>query len=271
MQAPAPVQSLAPGHSVSGSVPAAMKPHVPSPPPPAPFFAAVHASHLAPQSELQHTPSTQKPLWHCGPVLQLAPRGSVQVPAAAHVVAPAQSLSGSVPGVTSAQVPLALPVFALLHAWHSVVQAPLQQNPSTQKPPWHWPALLHELPTGPQQAPAPLHVVEPAHSVSGSVFMSTGEHAPFAPVLFAALHAWQVPVHATLQQKPSTQNPLWHCEAAVHAVPFGASQAPAPLHCVVHSLSGSVFTVTGAQVPLPAPVRLLLHAWHSPPQADAQQ
>ena len=53
------LQVKRPGHSLSGSVPAATKPHVPSLP--APFFAAVHAWQTPEQAVLQHTPSTQTP------------------------------------------------------------------------------------------------------------------------------------------------------------------------------------------------------------------
>src|SRR5262245_45206125 len=49
-------------HSLSGSAPFAMAPHVPSAP--APFFAAVHATQTPPQPVSQQTPSTQLPLVH---------------------------------------------------------------------------------------------------------------------------------------------------------------------------------------------------------------
>jgi hypothetical protein len=47
-------------HSLSGSVPLAMGPHVPSVP--APFFAAVQASQVPEHALSQQMPSTQKPL-----------------------------------------------------------------------------------------------------------------------------------------------------------------------------------------------------------------
>jgi hypothetical protein len=47
------------------------------------------------------------------------------------------------------------------------------------------------------------------------------------------LHASQEPVHAVLQQKPSTQLPLWHWEAAVHAPPLGFWLVQAPLKQVL--------------------------------------
>ena len=49
-------------HSLSGSVPLAIDPQTPLAPPP--FFAAEHAWHAPEHVELQHTLSTQKPLWH---------------------------------------------------------------------------------------------------------------------------------------------------------------------------------------------------------------
>jgi len=64
-QAPPPLQvspvvqlNATDEHSLSGSVPAATVPQVPSEPPP--FLAALHAWHLPVQDVLQHTPSTQK-------------------------------------------------------------------------------------------------------------------------------------------------------------------------------------------------------------------
>ena len=62
------------------------------------------------------------------------------------------------------------------------------------------------------------------HSLSGSVLLLTGEQTPSAPVDLAAEQAWQVPVQAVLQQKPSTQKPDWHCVALVQATPCGSSR-----------------------------------------------
>ena len=57
----------------------------------------------------------------------------------------------------------------------------------------------------------------------------------------ATLHAWQRPVHAALQQRPSTQKPLRHSAFAVHTSLFTFPHAPAPLHAAapVHSFAGS--------------------------------
>jgi hypothetical protein len=58
-------------HSLSGSRPTRIAPHTPSAP--VPFFAAVQAWQVPVQSELQQTPSTQKPEVQSEPVLQVAP------------------------------------------------------------------------------------------------------------------------------------------------------------------------------------------------------
>jgi hypothetical protein len=78
--------------------------------------------------------------------------------------------------------------------------------------------------------------------VSGSVPGRDAPHEPFEPPpFFAALHAWQSPEQGLLQQNPSTQLPLAHSEATVHAVPFVATHAPALQYTLSpgHSLSGS--------------------------------
>lgn len=87
-QAPAPPhkplvpQDAAPSseHSSSGSVPAAMFPHVPSAP--EPFLAAEHAWQAPPHAVLQHTPSVQLPLAHWAEAVQTVPSTSF----AAHTV-----------------------------------------------------------------------------------------------------------------------------------------------------------------------------------------
>jgi hypothetical protein len=88
------------------------------------------------------------------------------------------------------------------------------------------------------QAPAPLHAPSVpqvdgacmAHSLSGSVPAVMAPQVPSAPLpFFAAVHAWQRPVQAVLQQTPSTQEPDWHCAAVEQAAPLasGAVQTPA--------------------------------------------
>ncbi|MBI2389434.1 MAG: hypothetical protein HYV09_07540 [Deltaproteobacteria bacterium] len=56
-------------------------------------------------------------------------------------------------------------------------------------------------------------------------------HVPSVPEpFFAAVHAWQVPLHGALQHTPSTQLPVRHWLPAPHAVPlaFFATHAPPP-------------------------------------------
>jgi hypothetical protein len=60
---------------------------------------------------------------------------------------------------------------------------------------------------------------------------ATGPQAPSAPWPFmAAEQAWQRPVHAVLQQTPSTQNPEVHWLVDEQGPPFPAAteQVPAP-------------------------------------------
>jgi hypothetical protein len=73
LQLPSRWQVVAPsfGHSLSGSVPALMLPHVPSAP--LPFFVAEHAWHAPLQALSQQTLSTQLPLWHWDAEEQVAP------------------------------------------------------------------------------------------------------------------------------------------------------------------------------------------------------
>jgi hypothetical protein len=69
-----------------------------------------------------------------------------------------------------------------------------------------------------------------AQSLSGSVPVGIALHVPFATPFFVAEHAWQSPVHAVLQQTPSTQKPLVHSPAATQAFPTptcAKSSAPA--------------------------------------------
>jgi hypothetical protein len=128
-----------------------------------------------------------------------------------------------------AQLPFVPPVLLAEHAWHVPLQTALQQKPSTQLPLWHWLARVQAVPFAASHAPAPLHSV--AHSLSGSVFTVTLPQVPFDPPVFAAEHAWHVPLQTALQQKPSTQLPLWHWFCAVHADPCASlgTHWPAPL------------------------------------------
>ena len=99
-----PLHEAAPAHSLSGSVPTAMLPHVPFAP--EPFFAVVHAWQVAVQAVLQHTPSTHWLLVHS----PFCPHGvpfaySAHEVAPLHSVGPGHSLSGSSPAMMVAHTP----------------------------------------------------------------------------------------------------------------------------------------------------------------------
>jgi hypothetical protein len=222
---------------------------------------------------LQQNPSVQKPLWHCVASVQAVPFTTWHAPAPLQLAPPAQSLSGSVLTATLPHVPSTPePFFAALHAWQMPPQIVPQQTPSTQKPDWHSTAAPHAVPvTSVVQRPAPLQVVAPEHSLSGSAPLGISVHVPFAPPLFALLHAWQRLPHALLQQKPSAQWPDRHSPFKRHTPPCVVLQAPPPLHTEVapgHSRSpGSVPEARNVHVPVLAG---RLHASQVPAQALLQ-
>ena len=89
------------------------------------------------------------------------------------------------------------------------------------------------------------------HCPEGAGFPAeTLEQDPFVIPVCASAHAWHRPVHASLQQKPSTQKPVEHSLAVPHAWPV-ASPPPAPVVPVV--LDVVVLDVVALVVP-PAPV-----------------
>ncbi|MGZ3456155.1 MAG: hypothetical protein ACXVEF_41505 [Polyangiales bacterium] len=102
-----------------------------------------------------------------------------------------------------------------------------------------------------RQAPSPSHMPsalqlegKPASGAQrerGSVSTATLPQAPSLPLPFnAAVHASQGPPQLELQQTPSTQLPLPHCEPALHAFPFPsfAIQTP-PLQNAVATQSAA--------------------------------
>jgi hypothetical protein len=101
-----------------------------------------------------------------------------------------------------------------LHA--DFVRVPLRQLSVTQTVP-----LLYFLQApAPSQNPSFPHVETRSllHSPSGSVSVAMFPQTPSAPEpFFAAEHAWQRLPQGESQQKPSTQLPLAHCDAVVHA------------------------------------------------------
>jgi hypothetical protein len=72
-----------------------------------------------------------------------------------------------------------------------------------------------EQPLG-QLALAPLH----KYGVQLGLPLEPADTTVHAPRLPATLHASQLPPQAVLQQRPSTQLPLWHALAPLHAAPL---------------------------------------------------
>ena len=180
--APEPLQSPL-AHSLSGSVAAAIFPHVPFEP--LPFLTVVHAWHVPVHAESQQTPSVQKPLEHSVFWVQGLPRPKkmvvlVQPPNPLHV--PAHSLSGSNPLLMYPHVPSApLCFLAVEHARQRPVQAVSQQTPSTQNPPGHCPGTVHGVALG---LVSPIFcncAREPTQSLPGQ-FSSALNAFPPAPV-----------------------------------------------------------------------------------------
>lgn len=127
-------------HSPSGSVPSAIAPQVPSAPPP--FFAVLHAWHVALHASSQHTPSEQKPLWHSEPDPHAVPSGEPPPP----------------------PPPLLLLLLAVALELDEVEAPPVPQShvphvPSAAQlcPPLHAPGPTHErVSPGVQSRPPPL-------------------------------------------------------------------------------------------------------------------
>jgi hypothetical protein len=81
---------------------------------------------------------------------------------------------------------------------------------------YFWQAPLpSQKPVAPQDA-----ALWAAHSLSGSTPAAMRPQTPFTPEPFlAAEQAWQSPVHAASQQRPSTQKPLAQSLGRVQAAP----------------------------------------------------
>src|SRR5262245_19830400 len=128
------------------------------------------------------------------------------------------------------------------------------------------------------------------HSLSGSVPILIGPHAPSMPAPFLiAVHASQVPVHARSQQTPSTQMLLVHSWLDPHMAPsaFFARQSM-PLQYAVeahvaslmqgpvqapptHALGAQLVVVPGTQVPVPLQVEAVVKVMPSAAQLAARQ
>lgn len=104
--------------------------------------------------------------------------------------------------------PEQLPSSVSLPPVHEAVPHVVLAGQSAQAPPVHVPVVPHDVEA----------VV--AHEPWGLVPSGALLHVPSAPTLSAAVHAWQLPVHAVLQQTPSAQNPLVHWLTPEHAMPL---------------------------------------------------
>jgi hypothetical protein len=185
---------------------------------PAPFTAeqlptlpaCAHASHWPVQPVSQQTWSAQYPVTHWLALVQVCPAFSLHTPFPSQVLAPLQT-PGSSALVTATQVPPP-PV----QAWHELQDALPQQCASTQFPLVQSDAIAQVSPLVFLQVPVASHDDFPLHVSSTPDFTE-----PQVPMLPVRLQAWQVPVHAVVQQNPSTQNPLAQSPTAEHVCPVG--------------------------------------------------
>lgn len=124
-----------------------------------------------------------------------------------------------------------------MYGVHVLMTEPVQLPVPLQLPCVVWLPLEHEAPTQIVLLPYFSHTPPAAHLPSvpqpvegctaqeprGSVVPAvTLVHVPLVPPVSAFEHAWQVPLHAVLQQKPFAQLPLTHWVVApgmVQALP----------------------------------------------------
>jgi hypothetical protein len=261
-QWPAPSQVCEPEHTGLVSLPfSGMLVQVPTVP------GRAHDWQAPVQGASQQTLSTQLPLAHWAGELHAWPAMETHCPLPLQALVPAQRGFVSVPpsGMLT-QMP-GLP--AWLQVWQGPLHAPPQQTPSTQKPLAHCALALHGWPLIERQLPPPLHTWLPLHE--GFVSVPPCGMLVQVPTAPARLHAWQVPLHAVLQQTLSTQKPVVHCEAPVQVPPLTETQLPLPLHAC-EPLQGGFVSVPpcGMLVQVPV-VPARLHAWQLPLQPVLQQ
>lgn len=268
-----PSQFIVPAHSLSGSVPGVMNPHVPLVP--LPFLAAVHAEHVPEQALSQQTPSAQTLLKQsAGLAGHVAPFSYWQAPAPSQdTSAPEQMPAGKLSSVPRSKL-WHVPMKPMtLQAMHTSVHAVSQQTPSVQLL-WRQSVPMAQVwPSSNLQLPAPSHdCVFPEHAIMplvSSWFTGTFEHVPTLP---ATLHAWHVPVHAVLQQTPSTQWLFAQWFDVVHVAPLGESgthalleqkkpeaQSVSPAHEVLQAFVTQVYPALQAVVPLSTHTPMPLH------------
>ena len=141
------------------------------------------------------------------------------------------------PAPTGPQVPSTSPVWVIAHDWHALEHVAPQQIPSTQLAVAHSLLLAHAWPCGVNvvQLPAPvvpLHVIVPVLQLLLVCCPTpTAAHVPFASVVFAIAHDWQVPVQLGSQQIPSTQLLAGQSALLVHDEPI-CRVSNTPLPCV---------------------------------------
>jgi hypothetical protein len=191
LQAPLPLQdTAAPEHVTAefvSSAPAGLFVQVPRLP------VTLQAWHVARQRVPQQTPSTQKVLWHCEPLVHVPPLAFKQTPLPSQMAGAAHRGLSEFPDMTFEQVPT-LP--DKLHDLHAVEQEVAQQTPSAQTPLAHSLLDAQVCATTFLQFPAPSHARVPLHVPSVEYF-ATLVHVPMLPV---TLQDWQFAVHAELQQ-----------------------------------------------------------------------
>jgi hypothetical protein len=226
----------------------------------------VSATSHTPATARQDVPAAAKPFVGHAVAEPLHVSATSQIPADARHVVPAER---------GTQVPFIIAPVATLQAWQSVgsplPQAELQQTPSLQNPDKQSAFIVQATPR------SNLHMLDPLqdpfmHSSLGSVPLMIGPHVPSVPCpATVAEHAWHVPVHAVLQQTPSTQKLLKQLAAPGQETPSADLQFPFPSQdwFVPEQVPTSSWSnATLVQVPT-VPDRL--HAWQVASHAELQQ
>jgi len=109
-------------------------------------------------------------------------------------------------------------------------------------------------------------------SLSGSVAAVTGLQVPSVMPVFPFEHAWQSPVHAVLQQTPSTQLPLKHSVAPLHVVPTTFLQIPMLSHWLLpmQRFVGTLSWLPAGKLLHVPTVPVTAHDRHATSQAELQ-
>lgn len=146
-------------------------------------------------AELQQTPSTQLPVKHSVPSVQVCPLTFLHPPMPSHVLVPLHVLTGKlscVPEAMFPHVPLIVAPEAIEHAWHVPEQAVSQQRPSTQFPLAQLAATVHVWPCPLTHRPVALQAPVPVHALTGKLsceFCAMFPHVPLTAAPAAVEHA----------------------------------------------------------------------------------